>query len=76
MTEHSTVQHQRLIICSVFLPGVNYLERGQQLSQDVKSLFFPPALHSLGDLNSPTRVELGPSEMKVWSPNHWTSREF
>ena len=59
-----------------FLPGVNYLERGQQLSQDVRSLFFPPTLHSLGHLNSPTRIELGPSEMKVWSPNHWTSREF
>ena len=37
---------------------------------------FLAALHSLWDSSSPTRIEPSPLAVKVWSPNHWTTREF
>ena len=39
-------------------------------------LVFLAALHSLWDSSSQTRIEPGPLAVKVWSPNHWTTREF
>ena len=38
--------------------------------------FFLAMVHGFCDLNSLTRIELGPSAMRVQSPNHWTTREF
>ena len=39
-------------------------------------LFLLAMPHSLWDFSSPTRIEPGPSAVKVQSPNHWTTREF
>ena len=40
-------------------------------------ILFLAMLLSLRDLISPTRDEPGPSAARgVWSPNHWTTREF
>ena len=41
-----------------------------------KYCFIFGMLHNFQDLSSLTGVELMPSEVKVGSPNHWTTREF
>ena len=38
--------------------------------------FFIAELCGLRDLHSPTRIEPRLSAEKVWTPNHWTTREF
>ena len=39
-------------------------------------LIFHPRPHSLQDLSSPTRDWSHTLAVKVWGPNHWTTREF